>query len=180
MVERPGGKHGQRQPGLDGHPGRGRHRAVAAADRKHLGARGRVAQDFRRVVVGAEFHGSSTFGSASATSSTTRAPVPLPDSGLMTSTTPEPSGRSGASTRSGSVVGQGCFDDRRHEPTAQDRQARPDAEPGDDIARVVRAGRHPRQSDQPGEQRQPEAQHRILQTDPDGERGGAGGVPRRQ
>ena len=35
----------------------------------------------------------------------TRAPVPLPDAGLTTSTTPAPSGRGGVSTRSGSAAG---------------------------------------------------------------------------
>ena len=47
----------------------------------------------------------SSFGSFSRTSSMTRAPLPLPDAGLTTSTTPAPSGRCGVSTRSGSLEG---------------------------------------------------------------------------
>ncbi len=34
----------------------------------------------------------------------TRAPVPLPDAGLITSTTPAPSSRAGVSIRSGAAV----------------------------------------------------------------------------
>ena len=40
--------------------------------------------------------------------------------------------------------------DRRDHPSAQHRDARPDTEAGQHVARVVRAGRHPRHPDQPG------------------------------
>lgn len=48
----------------------------------------------------------SAWGSASRTSSTTRAPVPLPEAGLITSVTPDPSGRGAVLYRSGSDVGR--------------------------------------------------------------------------
>ncbi len=44
----------------------------------------------------------------------------------------------------------------------------------------MRTDRHPGQPDQAGQQRQPEAQRRVLQPHPDGERGGAGGMTGRQ
>ena len=49
----------------------------------------------------------SAFGSSRRTSRMTRAPVPLPDAGLTTTTTPAPSGRGGVSMRSGSAAA-GC------------------------------------------------------------------------
>ena len=123
----------------------------------------------------------SALGNASRTSSTTRAPVPLPDAGLITSTTPAPSGRgSVVSTRSGSAVGIFVGDDRRHDPSPEHRDARSDAEAREHVARIVRADGDAGQADQTGQQCEPQSDGRALQPDTDGERGGAGRVPGRQ
>ncbi len=119
-------------------------------------------------------------GRASRTSSSTRAPVPLPEAGLTTSVTPAPSGRSGVSTRSGATSGQPLLDDRRHHLRPQYRDARPETEPCEHVARVVRAGGHPGHPDQTRQQCQAEADRWVLQPDPDRERGGTGRVSRRQ
>ena len=154
------GNTGQRQPGIKGYRRRGRHRAVAATDRKHVGTRGRARRSSARASSSGPQFPISAFGSAPITSSTTELRCRCPTSGLMTSTTPETSRAVRAlATRSGTGRGRSGFDDRRDAAARPGPPARADAEPGDDITRVVRAGRHSRQSDQAGQKRQPEAQH---------------------
>ena len=105
VVERAAGEDRQRDAGIHRHCGRARHRAVAAADGEHLGPLAGRTQYRLEVVVRRRVRRSRLAGRASRTSSMTRAPVPPPDAGLITSTTPAPSGRAGVSTRSGSAAG---------------------------------------------------------------------------
>ena len=70
--------------------------------------------------------------------------------------------------------------DRRHDPAAEHCDARADAEAREHVARIVRADGDAGQPDQTGEQGQAQSDGRVLQPDPDRERGRAGGVPGRQ
>ena len=99
----------------------------------------------------------------------------------MTSTTPAPSGRGpGCRSAAASAVRRRGLDDRRHDPRADHGDGRADAESGEHVAGVVRAGGHPRHPDQAGQQGQAQSQRRALQPDADGEGGRAGRVARRQ
>ena len=115
-----------------------------------------------------------------ATSSMTRAPVPPPDAGLTTSTTPAPSGRARGVHPQRVGGRQLGSHDRRHHPRAEHGDARADAEPGEHVTGIVRPGRHPGQAHQAGQQRQRQTQRRVLQPDADRERRCAGRVTGRQ
>ena len=110
----------------------------------------------------------------------TRAPVPLPEAGLMTRTTPAAVGA--LQGRHPQRVGDrdACLDDRRDDPGARDRDRGAEAEPGQHVAGVVRARGDAGDADHSREQGQAEADGGALQADADGERRRAGGVPRRQ
>lgn len=179
MVERPGRKHRQREPGIVSDRRGGGHRAISPADRQHLGAPGHGTQDLFRVVVGTQLDdlGSRQLGTDL---------VEHPGSIAAARCRVDDQDDSGAGgswrgldpERFGSR--QRRLDDRWHQPPAQHGDAGADAESGEDIARVMRSGRHPGQTHQAGQQCQGEPQRRILQPDPDSERGRTGRMPGRQ
>ena len=104
VVERAAREDRQRKPGLDRDACGARHRAVPATDGEHLGPLGRVAQYVLEVVVLGELDdlGPRQRFPHFVDDACSR---PAAGSGLITSTTPAPSGRAGVSTRSGSAVG---------------------------------------------------------------------------
>ncbi len=179
MVEGSAGKDRKGKAGFDGDARSARDGAIAAADREHLGALCGVAQHRHDVVVLADLDDLrgrqcvAHFVDDTRPGTAARRRIDHQHHAR----TVGPRGSFHPQWIGGGDLGG---DDRRHDSAAEHCDARTDAEAGEHVARIVRTHGDPGQPDQPGKQRQPQPDGRVLQSNADRECGGAGGVSGRQ
>ena len=176
----PPGKTASGTPGVQCDARRARHRPVAATDGEHFRPSGRRSAVPPRGRRPRRVRRSRPAARPPAPRRCTRAPGPAARRGI------DHQHHAGAVGPGGGVhpqrVGGGNLGrhDRRHHPRAEHGDRGADAESGEHVTGVVRAGRDPGQPDQARQQRQPQPQRRALQPDADRERRRACRMARRQ